>query len=415
MGLTNITIPDKVTSIGSYAFQACSNLTSITIPDSVTSIGKDAFRGCTNLVIYGYSGSKAQEYAEENNIPFRIFIGEASVTVPDQSYTYTGDPLKPEVTVSVDGTQLTKDTDYEVTYSDNIDAGSDATVTVTGMGEYGGKKKLTFTIEKAVQTITASDLTLPYPESGKIMVSGNQGHLSYTSSDLSVAEVDTSGNVTAKKVDTATITITAAETKNYKETKKEITVTVVKGTQFITASDLSLTYPETGSISVSGNVGDLTYESYNTAIATVDTAGKVTAKGAGDTRILITALETDNYKKATKEITVNVAKAAQTITASDLSLTYPESGSISVSGNKGDLTYKSSNKAVATVDADGKVMAEGAGDTKITITAAETAKYKTATKDDHSKRCQSSPVHHSLQPDPDLPESGNDQCFRKRG
>ena len=313
LGLTDITIPDKVTSIGSSAFQACSNLTSITIPDSVTSIGKNAFNGCSNLVIYCCSGSKAQEYAEANNIPFKtiIHISKVSVTIPDQLYTYTGAPLKPNVTVNFNGTQLIEDTDYEVAYSRNIDAGSDATVTVTGMGDYGGKKKLTFTIEKARQTITASDMTLPYPESRKITVTGNQGRLSYMSSVPSVAEVDTSGNVTAKKVDKATITITAAETKNYQETKKEITVTVVKGTQFITASDLSLTYPESGSISVSGNKGDLTYESSNTAIATVDTAGKVTAVGVGPAMITITAAGTDNYNSATKTITVNIAKADQ--------------------------------------------------------------------------------------------------------
>ncbi len=380
--LTSITIPDRVTSIGEYAFYFCSNLAGITIPDSVTSIGNNAFSGCSNLVIYCYSGSKAEEYAGENNIPFKILINRASATIPDQSYTYTGDPLEPEVTVILNETQLTKGTDYEVAYSNNTDVGVEpATVTVTGKGDYAGKKELTFTIEKAVQTITASDLTLPYPESGKIMVSGNQGQLSYMSSDISVAEVDTSGNVVAKKVGTATITITAAETKNYKKTEKEITVTVVKGNQTITASDLSLTYLETGTIIVSGNVGDLTYESYNTNIATVYTNGKVTAMGAGDTKILITALETENYKKTTKEITVNVAKAAQSITASDLSLTYPKTGTIKVSGNVGDLTYKSANEKVATVDDDGKVTAAGAGDTKITITAAETANYKKAAKE----------------------------------
>lgn len=46
----NLNIPNNVTSIGSYSFSFCGKLTGITIPDSVTSIGKDAFRDCTGLV-----------------------------------------------------------------------------------------------------------------------------------------------------------------------------------------------------------------------------------------------------------------------------------------------------------------------------------------------------------------------------
>ncbi|KAB2653079.1 MAG: leucine-rich repeat domain-containing protein, partial [Verrucomicrobia bacterium] len=48
-GLTSVTLPDSVTSIGSWAFANCTGLTSMTIPDSVTSIGDYAFYNCTGL------------------------------------------------------------------------------------------------------------------------------------------------------------------------------------------------------------------------------------------------------------------------------------------------------------------------------------------------------------------------------
>ena len=41
---------DEVTSIGVFAFRACSNLTSVSLPN-VTSIGSNAFSSCTNLSI----------------------------------------------------------------------------------------------------------------------------------------------------------------------------------------------------------------------------------------------------------------------------------------------------------------------------------------------------------------------------
>ena len=48
-GLTSVTIPNSVTTIGGGAFCNCTGLTSVTIPNSVTSIGGSAFGGCSSL------------------------------------------------------------------------------------------------------------------------------------------------------------------------------------------------------------------------------------------------------------------------------------------------------------------------------------------------------------------------------
>ena len=58
-GLTSVTIPDSVTSIGEYAFYDCSGLTSVTIGNSVTSIGDRAFFNCSGLKNITYTGTIA--------------------------------------------------------------------------------------------------------------------------------------------------------------------------------------------------------------------------------------------------------------------------------------------------------------------------------------------------------------------
>lgn len=73
--LSNIDIPDSVTEIEDYAFSNCKKLKSIKIGKNVQVIsvlGFPVFDGCDNLIIYGYSGSKAETYAKENDIPFSV-------------------------------------------------------------------------------------------------------------------------------------------------------------------------------------------------------------------------------------------------------------------------------------------------------------------------------------------------------
>ena len=75
----NLTIPDSVAGIGDYAFYECSNLTKAEILNGDALFGNDCFGSCPNLVLFGYTGSTAQEYAAGSGIPFYPLLGAAEL------------------------------------------------------------------------------------------------------------------------------------------------------------------------------------------------------------------------------------------------------------------------------------------------------------------------------------------------
>ena len=70
--LNLVEIPYSVYYISDYAFEGCVNLEKIEIPENVSYIGENAFAGCGKLVCSVYEGSYAQQYCEENGIPYEI-------------------------------------------------------------------------------------------------------------------------------------------------------------------------------------------------------------------------------------------------------------------------------------------------------------------------------------------------------
>jgi len=64
--LTSITIPNSVVGIGNCAFSGCSGLTSITIPESVKTIDRTAFYGCSGLTSISVASSN-KNYDSRNN------------------------------------------------------------------------------------------------------------------------------------------------------------------------------------------------------------------------------------------------------------------------------------------------------------------------------------------------------------
>ncbi len=359
--LEKVIISSGVSWIGNYAFSACHSLKSITIPETVTEIGYSAFESDSDLdewgplkdlTICGTRGSYAEEYADEKSIPFidsnaKSIIG-GTITIPTQ--TYTGKALTPAVSVTVEGIALTAGTDYTVSYTNNKNAGT-AVVTVTGINDYTGSITENFTIAKAAQSLKASNISLTYPNSGKITSSGNRGALSYTSLNTAVATVNSSGVVTAKGPGTAKIRISAAATENYKAATKEVIVTVAKSAQSITVKSSAALVAAGKNVKVStfGAKGKVTFKSGDTAVASVNAStGVVTAKKVGTVRITATAAGTTNYNEASTIVTIKVVPGATgSFTAENkadgISLAWKK-----VTGATGYLVYRGNSK-IATI------------------------------------------------------------------
>lgn len=126
------------------------------------------------------------------------------------------------------------------------------------------------------------------------------------------------------------------------------------------------------------------WTSSNSKVATVDSKGVVTAKGVGTATITCTAKDGSNVK-ATCKITVSrpVTKITLNKTKANIKkgkkLTLRASVSPFFATNK-NVTWKSSNPSVATVNSKGVVTAKKAGTVTITCTAADGSKVKATCK-----------------------------------
>ena len=93
-GLTSVTIGSGVTSIGNYAFRECSGLTSVTIPNSVTSIGSSTFYNCSGLT----SVTIPNSVTSIGSSAFYGCSGLTSITIPNSvtsigNYAFYGSGL----------------------------------------------------------------------------------------------------------------------------------------------------------------------------------------------------------------------------------------------------------------------------------------------------------------------------------
>ena len=175
---------------------------------------------------------------------------------------------------------------------------------------------------------------------------------------------------------------------NHKVATGAATITINNAAQTITGGDFSVKVGKTVNLDEKFNAqGTLTYSITGANTTGSSVSGKVLTVGAttGSFTLKVDAAATGNYNAATKSVTVTVtAKEVQTITASNVSATYGDTNVKVVGSTNGDgaITYAvtAGTDVVDVNSSTGALTIKKAGAATVTITAAETGDYATATK-----------------------------------
>ncbi len=216
--------------------------------------------------------------------------------------------------------------------------------------------------------------------------------VTWTSSNSSVAAVNSTGQVTALSKGMATITVTTKDG-GY---KSSCTVTVKDnmGSVTISPSSLDMLYVGDAATALTAVISPSDYpdktvswSSSNTGVATVDTNGKVTPKAPGTAVITVTTNGTDSSgRHLSSSITVNVLRhiTSVSLNRSSLELELTETYTLvpsftPSSGIESSVTWTSSNSSVATVNSNGQVTAKSQGTATITVKTVDGSKTASCT------------------------------------
>ena len=279
--------------------------------------------GIADKIIYarlwdGISGG-TPEYKEISTIP--ISNTTISLAIPEGGYSYNGSAKEPAVTVKDGETTLTSGTHYEVTYSNNIDAGTEAKATISGYGQYTGSVDKTFDIGRIDGgiTLSATSGSVKYGSTTTFTVDTNisGGTLSVKSEDTTKATASISGNTVTVKgegVGTTTITVTSETSTNYNVASATYKITINKadGKVELSATSGTVYVGSTTTFTVKTNIsgGTLTVKSSATGYTTAsisNTTVTLSGKANGTATITVTSAATANYNAASATYTATVS------------------------------------------------------------------------------------------------------------
>ena len=309
-GLSDIAVPNSVKTLGSRAFENCDDLAKVSISDSVTSMGEKAFYDCDALtdvklgtgitqiptscfehcdvlpsVVLPYRISKVGDNAFKNCVALtEITIPRATTSISTSAFSY---PAKMTV-YGISGT-------YAETFANQqgmkfVDKAVKATNVVLDKTELTLNRGMKYSLTMTVTPATFTD------------------EVSWKSTNVNVAAIAEDGTVTAKEAGQATIKVTVGDVSATCKVNVVQPVTSI----YLNKTSLEMTALDTYQLQASvypseANNKEVSWESSDEKVATVDENGLVQAKEKGTAVITAKAKDGSEVSRSCKVTVKNTA------------------------------------------------------------------------------------------------------------
>ncbi len=208
-----------------YTGSAITPLPVVTYGATTLTAGSDytlAYSGNTQVGSATITITGTGNYAGTQEVSFNIVAADiASATIAAVSnQVWTGSAITPAPVLTFNGATLLADTDYTLSYSNNVSVGT-ATITITGTGNFLDDTSVTFAIKKNLSSATVSSISnqiytgsaitpLPAVMMGSSTLTKN--------TDYTLSYKDSSGMTVAAPTALGTYTIVATGIGNYMNT-----------------------------------------------------------------------------------------------------------------------------------------------------------------------------------------------------
>ena len=351
-----------------------SHTKNVTVDGNGTVTGLRA--GTATITITTYNGKKDTVKITVKKAPGGVTLNESEITLGWDSRNRAGESFKLNASITSGSAGA-----CEFTSSDAWVAKVDprtGMVTARGVGTavitataYNGASAncIVHVLEASGGLeVESSSIILGVGQSGRfgaVRIGGVSG-LTYRSADESIATVNATGTITARKAGQTTITATT-----FNGYTASVTVTVYGAPGKVSLAQKEATIGVGGQCHIvpvlpEGTMAGFTYKSSKNAVATVDADGVVTGVSPG---VATVTVKTHNGRQALFTVTVVKAPTSIALSRTEMYMQPTETAALKATLSKGSaasITFGSSDESVAVVDAAGNVEAISLGNCVIT-------------------------------------------------